>query len=37
VKLFRLEASELEFVTFDETPRFLAAVRAEWKAFVIVG
>lgn len=36
MKLFRLEPSDIEFLTFEETPRFLAAVPPEWKTFALV-
>jgi integrase len=36
MKLFRLEPSDFEFLTFEETPRFLAGVPPEWKTFALV-
>src|SRR6266702_78293 len=36
MKLFRLEPSDFEFLTFEETPRFLAAVPIEWTTFALV-
>jgi integrase len=36
MKLFRLAPADFEFLTFEETPRFLAAVPTEWKTFALV-
>lgn len=36
LKALRLEEQEFEFLTFEETPRFLAAVAPEWSAMATV-
>jgi integrase len=36
MKLFRVEPADFEFLTFEEAPRFLAAVPQEWRTFALV-
>ena len=36
MNLFRVEPSDFEFLTFEETPRFMAAVPPKWKTFAMV-
>ncbi len=35
MRLFRLQPSDFEFLTFEEEPRFLAAVPPEWRTFAL--
>lgn len=36
VKLFRMDQSAVRFLTFEETPRSLAAVSTEWRTYALV-
>ena len=36
MRLFRLEPTDFEFLTFEEEPRFLVAVPPEWRTFALV-